>query len=195
MNLYTIQNFDAIVELLTTGKFFCDPEKSPNLSNEDKDISAVFKRAYNWLVPKIKEKIGAPRKGIKYPVWAWYANEDSSIDWRKGAGEVGEIMYRIDFIMDEKDVIATDFEKWHAVIGDCILTNNEDEYHYWSTLNKKERESYKRKTWNRIFTIEKDSVCQYNFWELDYKNVINITPFVVPDDDDEDEEEEIKKDA
>ena len=188
MNLYTIQSFDVIVELLTTGKYFCKAEKCSSIAECD-DLGVYFRRAYDWLVPKLEEKIGRAPEGIKYPVWAWNAaDEDSDEDWKIGVGEVGKILYRIDFVMDEKDLVASDFDKWNVILSSCPL-GTDAEWSYWESLkDEEERESYCRKTWDDVFNIDEESVAQYNFWELKYENVIKITPFVVPADGDDDEE-------
>lgn len=63
MTLWTIQPEELYHSILETGQYVCDPKQI---------VMSEFTEMYNWLVPQMRERIGEPPKGIRYPVWAWH---------------------------------------------------------------------------------------------------------------------------
>ena len=61
MILWTIQPVEVYELIQETGVYHCDFEKS---------IFTFCKKQYDWLVRRMKDKIGPPPEGVSYPVWA-----------------------------------------------------------------------------------------------------------------------------
>ena len=66
MILWTIQPIEVYNLIQEKGYYICDPSKSECLE------MMCFEKAYDWLIEKMKEKIGQPPLNAKYPVWAWH---------------------------------------------------------------------------------------------------------------------------
>lgn len=176
MKLYTIKDLDSVVDLISTGKYVCRGEKSILLS----DIPFGFGNAYRWMADRLARKIGpAPDGGVRFPVWAW--GDLDYEHWKEDAGSPGEMLFRIDFEIDDAKVLASDFMNWHIMLCDAPFIETEEEIMHYESLSKQKQERYKRKSWEKIFILGPDSVAQYVFWELRLEAVISITPFVVPE--------------
>ena len=175
LKLFTIKDLGSAVELISTGKYVCREGKSELLST----TPSGFGNAYYWMMKRLAEKVSpAPSRNVRSPVWAW-----GDLDyeyWKEDAGSPGEMLFRIDFEIDDSRVLASDFMNWYMVLCDTPFVETEEEMTYYESLLKIEQERYKHKSWEKIFIIDPDSVAQYVFWELELEAVISITPFVVP---------------
>lgn len=59
MRVWSIQPVNVFKTIEEYGYYICKPSMSPNYRD--------FKNAYDWLVVKMKERIGKPM-GVNYPV-------------------------------------------------------------------------------------------------------------------------------
>jgi hypothetical protein len=76
-------------------------------------------------------RIGAPRDGVKYPVWAWYVQEikHKKLDLRRECrenGSSGEKMVCIELVVPESQVVLSDFYDWHMVLNQGLISYTED---------------------------------------------------------------------
>lgn len=70
MIIWTIQPYSVYQQLKSKGQFYCDPEKSENLKENN------FQVAYNWMIKQMKRRKILLPKDAKVPLWAWYRREN-----------------------------------------------------------------------------------------------------------------------
>ena len=173
MILWTIQPEEIWDLLQREGMYRCDPAQ----------IDPDFVDAYDWLVKRMKEKIGLPPEGVEYPVWGWYIQNGEhkkpdlrSERWCYGNG--GETYACIEIEIPDEDVLLSDFDEWHCVLNRFLVSDTEEEGEqqdaYYETLPEDEKRSYMEKNWERIFDISplengwtsRGKWVQAVFWEL-----------------------------
>lgn len=178
MRLWTLQNEEVYNAIMQEGKYHCIESKSENLE------SRHFKRSYKWLVGEMEKRIGKAPKGIDYPVWAWLRKPDlRSKDYAPCKG----IFYRIEFEIDPKDVLCTDFNHWHCVLNYSPLITIEDleewnaEYDRIERLMPvSERIRIIEESWNGVIydgIPETNRLVQVTFWELRKEQIKKIEKF------------------
>jgi len=171
MRLWTVQPYCVYETLQSDGIFRCIPELSSNLIYKD------FVNAYDWLSKEMKERIGNPPEGVKYPIWAWFRveGENKKPDMRKFAYKVSEKSVVLEIEIPDIDVLLTDYTMWHSVLNDSLnfkVNYVEDiSYEEWNILSEKELEGrtlYKEKSWKRVICSQMDNYkfIQATFWEL-----------------------------
>lgn len=100
-------------DILKTGRYICKPALI--------DIPE-FTKAYDWLVARMNLQIGSPRDGVKYPVWAWYAQGSGhkKPDLRRerwSNGSDGKKMVCMELEVPDEQVVLSDFDNWHAILN------------------------------------------------------------------------------
>lgn len=71
MRLWTIQPA-TLYELLKTEKVIRgEPSKSEYINK------CKFSSAYEWMSEQMKQRVGNPPDGVKYPIWAWH-----TLNWK-----------------------------------------------------------------------------------------------------------------
>lgn len=123
MKLWTIQTLAAYKKFKETGVL---------RANEDFVYEDMMFH-YNWMADQLKKRIGLPPSiEIKYPVWAWYQwsginkkkpDLRNSSHLPKGINGV-----RIEFEVDSKDVLLSDFDDFNKVLNYGYMTDTEVEY-------------------------------------------------------------------
>ena len=110
MILYTIKEEDKWIEFQKTGILKSDDE---HIFCDD------FLDSYEWLEKKMLDFLPKPDINCKHPIWAWYKHDGKNKpDLRKsGYGNKGEILYRIEFEIEDAKVLLTDFSEWHLVLN------------------------------------------------------------------------------
>ena len=178
MRLWTIQDEDVYNTIIECGKYRCDGSKSNYLESEK------FKKAYDWLVEKMEERMGSAPEGVEYPVWAWpYKPDLRQRKWRNSEKK----LVRIEFEIDEKDIFITDFFKWHFPLNGFLYLDIEDEdewddaYRKYCQLSFEEQERELKKSWE-VCIYEKlpsdAEKAQITFWELN-KDQIKGKPLFI----------------
>lgn len=189
MRLWTIQPVEVYREIEKNGYYVCDIEQARARSEY---FDVCFKDAYDWLVEKMKEKIGEPPVGVEYPVWAWHTYDwkRKSSDLRSRQGYRGQEMVRMEIEIPDNEVVLSDFDAWHNVLNKwyAIDCDNEEEYdREYEKFEKLSPEEQKRVTiesWDKIFDltpidtdwIKNGAYIQATFWKLN-KNQIKKVKF------------------
>jgi len=171
MRLFTIQPEAVIQEIDEKNYFICDPEKSELIQE------CEFENSYKWLSKIMNSSIPKSNEEITYPIWAWhtYRGKPYKIDRRTSYYKnLTKNDYILEVEIPDKEVLLSDFDKWHYVLNDIGIPENEDdeesfEYYFNLTGNLKEE------SWKRIFKVEKSRYIQANFWILNKDNIINKT--------------------
>lgn len=139
--LYSIQHIDAFNVAKEKGYFTGSVEYS-SFYDEEYGIDEKWKRAYDWMVSKMKEK--NPSHSGDYPMWAYLKNPRTKqpITWTGGP------YCLVFFKVPKKRILISDYESWHAPLnGACY-------YHekYFDEFPPEEIMS----TWDQIFDITKN---------------------------------------
>ncbi len=185
MILWTIQNEKIYNILQETGIYHCDPEKLwiPEL--------VPF---YDWLAERMKEKVGEPPVGVKYPVWAWYKldNKRKKPDLRSerwGNGWKGERFVCMEIDIPDEQVVLSDFDAWSIILLHGLLTETKEEddllNQKYESLSPDEQLQMMHENWNRVFDLSpvhntwarRGETIQATFWELKRENVRKVQWF------------------
>ena len=173
MTLWTIQPISVYENLIETGRYICDINKS---GMED------FRNAYDWLAEQMISKIGAPPEGVKYPVWAWFKDgEKYKPDLRHARfayGKKGEKFVCIEIEVPNDMVVLSDFDDWHMILSDDLISFTEEEWDQlqgkYDLLSESDRLKMKYDNWQRVFDVDffenewtrRGEYIQATFWEL-----------------------------
>ena len=172
MRLVTIQPYEVLEILQSRGRFVCNITESGMMVGE----RCGFLAAYDWLVSQMEKRVGTAPIGVKYPIWAWYRNDDDFSDWNEDGHKYAKITVEI----DPSRVLLSDFDEWHCVLNDCpLLDENVSEEEFdaeWDRCVAAGPEAV-RATWERVFHGDGDYV-QATFWELYLSDVVNVEVFV-----------------
>lgn len=184
MIVWTIQPYKVYQEILSIGRFCCNPKRSTNLKN---DVN--FSHAYRWMIKQMITKIGPAEKKECYPVWAWYRSHDykhQRPDFRWNRDYEDEVCIELKIL--ENCALLSDFEGWHFVLNDGFYsdTKNESEWELqdkqFENLPKEERQQVKEASWQKIFDITPrhgkwdkngDSV-QACFWSIEKEQICKV---------------------
>lgn len=175
MILWTIQHKSAYENMMETGRL---------IANESfMYIPDIIGNAYLWLANRMKEFIGDPPEGVRFPVWAWYQWEGlrKRPDMRShrfyGEKRTPIVLLTVE-VPDEK-VVLSDFDMWHCILNDDYLplTIAEDKDEFTN--------DEKILSWNNVFKydIETDfwntpKSTQATLWEIKKEWVLNAEHFV-----------------
>ena len=172
MRLTTVQPYEVLENLRSSGRFVCDITKSSLASSKD----CVFRVAYNWLVQKMEKRIGPAPIGVKYPIWAWYRNDDDYANWYSDGRRYAKITIDI----DSSRVVLSDYVDWHCVLNNCPLLDgaiSEEEFDSeWDSCVAAGPEAVQA-TWEQVFRSDSKYV-QATFWELRLSDVVDVEVFV-----------------
>lgn len=171
MRLKTLQPKAVYDEIVQSGRYVCDYSKTEQVADDDSDN---FQSAYDWLVEKMRQRIGNPPVGVEYPVWAWYRNDD---EWDIPVDDTGGKPYVvIEVEVDDGRVVLTDFDRWHAVLDDYPCVNESldwDELNTeWDRLIAAGHEAVEE-SWQKVFEIDASSYVQATFWELRAEDIVS----------------------
>ncbi len=136
ITLWTVQPIFVWEQLEKEGYYFT--KKPLHVSDKDWDFFQ-WRMAYCWMVQEMRKRIGPPRKGIKWPTWAWYQSESSE----KRKPDLRTSMYRYSGFRDERNVrieieiprdkvLLSNFSTWHTALNYAYfgLTEKEDDNFY-----------------------------------------------------------------
>lgn len=175
MILWSVQPEAIYDKILSEGVYRCDKSGIEHMNQ--------WLDRYDWLVARMKERVGDPPPGVQYPVWAWYMWEDrrKKPDLRHerwGNGWKGERFACIEIDVPDADVLLHDFDAWSIILLGGLLSytkeeddNLEKEY---DALSEPEKTAFREKNWERVFDlsprknewITRGSSVQATFWEL-----------------------------
>lgn len=186
MRLWTVQPLEAVEILERDGVFTCDECLSINWGD--------FHDAYVWLVDEMDNRNIHHPEGLTLPLWAWHTRnwKHKKPDFRTiGLGCPGHRYVCIEFEIDDKDVLLSDYDNWHFVLNRSWFddSKNEEEWeklHEWyDSLDWPTREKMMLESWQKIFDVEpektdwgcKGAYVQATFWELRKDMVKDIKYF------------------
>lgn len=99
----------------------------------------VYMDAYNWMVGKMKKRIGSPKiNGVEYPIWGWanHGNRKKEIKPYEFDSNLDELAV-INMDIPENELLLSDFDLWHYVLNKSSI------YPHNSSLGKLKREAKK----------------------------------------------------
>jgi hypothetical protein len=183
MRLWTVQDKAAYENLCKDSVLRCNEKLADWLRD------AEFKRSYDWLISEMKNHIGEPPVGVKYPICAWYLLDGKNVkpDLRRfeSRNYLGE-QYIIEAEIPDSEVLLSDEEMWHLVLNNGYFSSADDitaieEADAWlDKLPPIEQEREKRESWQKIFdkTLNPWRFVQATFWELRTEQVISARKFI-----------------
>ena len=179
MRLWTLKSQQVFDHIIKEGEYICDDAKSTMLQ----EFRA--RRAYDWLVQEMKERIGMPPEGVTYPVWAYLKKPDLSKEFNT---EAPRNMVCIELEIDEKDVLITNHCGWSVCClnSSPYITGETDEefdknYDAFEALPCKEQEKVKFESWKKlILPIDYSGpiFTQATFWKFEVSQIVSYEKYV-----------------
>lgn len=198
MKLWTIQPLEWYENLSKNGVIYADPMHINYLKEKS------FMNAYDWLITEMELKLGKRPVANCYPIWAWYQWQDSQKrepDLRFGGlGNKGERSVILEIEKDERQVLLSDHELWHAVLNEWCIVDNEledklfDQALAFAGVDFGDKDAYPTElrqqmiaSWQKIFDMnyyseysshpfDKKSI-QATFWSLSIDEVCDVRFF------------------
>lgn len=184
MLLWTFQPKSVYTKILQNGEYYYQSGYNSTLEKLD------FYKWYDWLVLKMKEKIGNPPIEIKYPVWAWYIHNgrNKKPDLRSERFCMGEknVEYTcIELEIQEKDVLLSDFDNWNVILNDDFITRSEQEWKFYHKYYEN-NQTVIEKNRERLFDItpykndwtSQGEYVQATFWILKKEMIRSVRHFI-----------------
>jgi hypothetical protein len=190
LRIWTIQPAGLYEKLRAKGVLFAD--------GRHRDRS--WDHAYRWMIDQMRRRL--PPSQARFPWWGWYRWEGARRarpDLRAGGHlDKGQKGVRIELDLEETEVLLSDFEKWHFVLGGWFLSYDEAEDEWFD--REKTRLGYRyadphpqllksrvRASWDHIFDLKggdpdwlgkmSNRAIQATFWELRLKDVTDVMFF------------------
>ena len=183
IQLWTVQKEAAWDHAQQTGILKADGRRVPQ----------YFRLPYRWLIGQMCQRVASYKGG--YPVWAY---PEQKPDLRQSQFSPGVKGVRIGFVAEPVDILISDFDAWHAVLGGHYLsTDEEDEvtfnagrefFSVWRDgESDPEHASKIVESWERIFDLEllRSAPGWYGAGELQatlgavtLEQVTDVTPFI-----------------
>ena len=188
MRVWTIQPVKVYEQLNKDGYFHADSKMSELLGYDN------FQRAYEWMMLQMEERIGTKPSGVRTPIWAWHTFDftHKKPDLRRREFNVGNgEMVCIELEVSEEDVLLSDEDAWHFVLGDyylpsalCKIDSEKEEAEY-DALSYKMKAQARKESWNRIFNLSphesswmnRGKFIQATFWEMRLEQVKGVRYF------------------
>ena len=150
IKLWTIQHIEAYHCLKETG-ILCANEEYLFCQDD-------LRFAYDWMVEQMRIKIGPPPVGVGYPIWAWYQweGERKRRDLRfSGYAKRGTPMVQIEFEVEDRCILLSDFDGWHFVLNHSYLADNEEDFDSFYASKAENAQDQIRASWDKIFDLER----------------------------------------
>lgn len=194
--LWTIQEMEAWNLFKRTGV----------LRSVSKHADAISMSAYQWMAEQMRVRIGPAPTIDSLPVWAWYQweGERKKKPDLRSTGHIpsGTRGVRIEFAINDKQVLLSDFDLWHYVLNYWYLpASEEDGARFEARLDHSNPAFFLTKplpdpkfhqavvaSWQRIFDMDwrakdiagsraKKSI-QATLWELRIERLRSVREFV-----------------
>jgi len=177
MRLWTIQTEEAYRAF----------EQRGFLRGDKRRVDRGWRTAYEWMAQQMALRIGKPPAGCSAPVWAWktWLERSDRPDLRSGAHlPRGTAGVRIAFDVEPDQVLLSDFTRWHVVLNNGWLADDEEEDNVWERSPPDDI----RGTWERIFDLGRGCPeyfgpvetrgVQAALWQIEWPQVREVTRFV-----------------
>ncbi|GHO89956.1 hypothetical protein KSF_000040 [Reticulibacter mediterranei] len=161
---------------------------------------AEFLTAYDWIVAQMEQCLGPPPQAGRYPLWVWHQwqNAKQRRPDLQHAGHMTRGMrgVRLECDIDERDLLLSRFDMWHAVLNNGYLSVDEEDHTAFDAACESrgcdEAVSQFRKritsSWERVFDLDRvfpdqwyapraDSGIQGTFWVLHLEQVYTVKTF------------------
>lgn len=194
MRLWTIQNIKFWEILQDKGEIVSDDKlvyEGFSFNFEDGvAIDANWKFAYDWISEQMSKTIEVPPKNARYPIWAWYQwyGPQKMPDLRiyKSSILKNETWVRIEFEIDEKDIMLSDVDKWTEVLMGNLVGDEEEQEIFDKKLEKEIGTSYISITsprmipslkkemmdsWYKVFDLNRSQGEQDWYGEMKYQQI------------------------
>lgn len=184
MRIWTFQPKEIQQQLEQGKTYVCDPSKS-FLLNEESWLS-IFAPAYSYMIEQMEKRINLPNDSENipqshssnqtvFPIWCWFKEDglNKKPDLRKHS-YVDSSLVLIEAEISNDKILLSDFEKWHNVLNNCEIFDDEyyDSEEDLPELTQKEIVE----TWSKIFEIDESQHIQGCFWELKPEEVVKYYP-------------------
>lgn len=85
-----------------------------------------FRESYAWMRAQMTSQLGPPPKPDTSPIWAWYqydgvAQIEPDFPDLVHEARQGEVVAAIEFTVTEPEVLLSDYELWHFVLGRWVF--------------------------------------------------------------------------
>lgn len=158
MKYWTVQSFEAWQGALGLGYL------QGNLDYIWED----FLPAYKWMMREMKLRLESYTG--EYPIWIWPKRPDLRCSGILNKGTKGVLL---EIILNDYEVLLSDFQAWHIVLSNSFLSLTEEEevLYEMGKVNMSLEES-----WTRIFDYK--GLQQYDNWqgEIDLQGVTGQVP-------------------
>lgn len=166
-------------------------------------IDLDFLPAYRWMAEQMTQRLGLPPTGCELPIWAWYQwlnVKRAKPDLRTGGFlPAGQIGVRICLMIDEQQVLLSDFDLWHYVLnqwylGTTLADMEAFEVQYGQINNAHQTglptaaQQKIHASWQRIFDVDWHSPgiadpkpaksLQATIWEVRLEQVVSCETFI-----------------
>jgi hypothetical protein len=195
---------------ILTEKAWQQLQRNGRLRAERRHLIKEYLGSYRWMAEQMIRRLPVSRPSHDtMPLWAWYQWEGKrkKPDLRTGGHlPTGDRGVRIEFLLEDNEVLLSDFDLWHYVLNYWYLPTSEREgrsfekklaakglsFYQCNHERPLPHAQYRKEieqSWERIFDIdwcdrshaiadppEKKSI-QATFWELRLKDVSEFTMF------------------
>lgn len=186
MRVWSFQPVEIYEQLKSQKILYVDESKIEMFHFDDME-DLVSKRAYDYMVETMKQKIKCPKpEQATYPWWAWYKfdGENKKPDMRKRECYFDEDMICLELEIPEDQVLLSDEELWYCPLNNSPIILEEDDmrwdktYDWYAALDKRIKQTEIEKTWEHCFDRSGDITMytsgkwiQATFWELKFSDI------------------------
>ena len=190
MKLWTVQAYHFWEVLQEQGTITTD------IRQIDEDwLDGEILDAYQWLASQMELRIGGRPHPDTLPLWAWYqwhGEKRKRPDLRSfeyiPSGQKG---VRIEFEIEDYLVLLSDFDLWHSPLNrEYLGASDQDTESFYEETEELSHDRlhadpfYRQQivnSWPRIFDLDwknENLRIQATFWQLNMKNVRDVTVFI-----------------
>lgn len=133
MILWTIQPIEFWNNLQSAGFIRADLMRIHSELKEPIGYDSTFLPSYRWMSKQMHLRLRHEPSDGALPLWAWYQwqnSRENRPDLRnvRFRYPIGEKYVRIEFEIDDSDVLLSDFEQWHFVLNYSYLSETEQDW-------------------------------------------------------------------
>jgi len=137
------------------------------LTGTERFVWEEFRSPYKWMIKQMNKRLNT---NSSFPIWLWTKkpNLDDEGHFAKGTKAVS-----LTVEVSDNDILLSDFDAWHAVLGDwyCALTDEEDDLFEAGKASITKEES-----WERIFDLK--AIHGSKLWTIPEHTIQGVTPVI-----------------
>ena len=147
--------------------------------------------AYSWMIEEMKQRIGPPPHGVKFPIWAWVQWEGKrkarSIR-QQGHASPGTPMVQLTIDLPDDQVVLSDFDLFQDACSRAGVRESDLQLDDLQSpaLNRLRQQA--EQSWQKIFNLSfwnaslygdpRRRTIQATFWELRVEQVRKVQKFI-----------------